>query len=173
MARTHADPAPTISPSVGSASGNHVAPTIATIAVVLLALAGVLIVGLAARPTGGLALPRGSHVINVEERDFHITVARNTLAPGNYVFVDTNLGASPHELVMWKTADRDDRLPLNTDGRVNEDSPALTSVLDSGSSLKPGETRLLTTTLAPGHYVMVCDLPGHYRAGMHLTITVQ
>ena len=28
------------------------------------------------------------------------------------------------------------------------------------------------TTLAAGHYVMVCNLPGHYLAGMHTSFTV-
>jgi uncharacterized cupredoxin-like copper-binding protein len=164
----------TILPSAGPATDrNRVAPTIATIAVMLAAVSAVLIVGLAGRPSGGLAIPRGSHVLHVDEHDFRISLTHTTLPPGNYVLVDTNLGPSPHELVMWKTADRDDQLPLNNDGRVNEDSPALTNVLDSGSSLQPGETRLLATTLAPGRYVLVCNLPGHYRAGMHVTITVQ
>ena len=98
---------------------------------------------------------------------------RPTLPAGNYVFVDTNHGGSAHELVMWKTADPDDRLPMDKDDRVNEDSPALNSVLDSGSSLRPGETRLLATTLDPGHYVLVCNLPGHFKAGMHVDLTVQ
>ena len=64
------------------------------------------------------------------------------------------------------------RLPLGSNQRVIENSPTLGSVLDSGSSLDPGETRLLTTTLVPGHYVIVCDLPGHYISGMHVDITV-
>jgi len=141
--------------------------------VVLLVAAVVVIVVLATRPSGGLSVPRGSHVLRVDERDFHISVATTTLPAGNYVFVDTNHGGSAHELVMWKTADPDDRLPMNKDDRVNEDSPALNSVLDSGSSLRPGETRLLATTLDPGHYVLVCNLPGHFKAGMHVDLTVQ
>ena len=138
----------------------------------LLVVAVVVIVVLARRPAGGLALPAGSRVVHVDERDFHISVQSTTLPPGNYVFVDTNHGASAHELVMWKTIDPDDRLPIDSDGRVNEDSPELDSVLDSGSSLAPGETRVLTTTLDRGHYVLVCNLPGHFRAGMHIDITV-
>ena len=58
-------------------------------------------------------------------------------------------------------------------GPPDEDSPELDSVLDSGSSLHPGEMRLLTASLDPGHYVMVCNLPGHYNAGMRVDITVK
>jgi len=73
---------------------------------------------------------------------------------------------------MWKTTLTDGHVPVGANSKVNEDSPALESALDSGSSLNPGETRLLTTTLEPGHYIMVCNLPGHFMAGMHLDITV-
>jgi len=55
---------------------------------------------------------------------------------------------------------------------VNEDSPALSSVMDSGTSLDPGQTHLLTATLAPGHYVIACNLPGHFLSGMHLDVIV-
>jgi uncharacterized cupredoxin-like copper-binding protein len=139
---------------------------------VLLAVAVAIIAVLATRPSGGLAVPAGSQIVHVDERDFHITIAKTALAPGNYIFVDANHGGSPHELVMWKTDHPAAQLPLEKDGRANEDSPDLDKVLDSGSSLQPGETRLLTVSLDPGHYALVCNLPGHYRAGMHVDITV-
>jgi uncharacterized cupredoxin-like copper-binding protein len=154
-------------------SSTSVAPTIVGVLVLLLACAVAAVVALETRPSGGLGVPKGTHVVHVDERDFAIHLSEVTLAPGQYVFVDKNHGPSPHELVLWKTADAADRLPLRTNRRVNEDSPTLASALDSGSSLNPGETRLLTTTLDPGHYVIVCNLPGHYVAGMHADITVK
>jgi uncharacterized cupredoxin-like copper-binding protein len=139
---------------------------------VLLLCAGLIIVALALRPSGGLAVPQGSRVVHVDERDFHISVAQLTLTAGNYIFVDTNHGPSAHELVIWKTTASGHWLPMNKDHRVNENSPELDKVLDSGSSLASGETRFLTTTLDPGHYVVACNLPGHYLAGMHADLTV-
>ena len=149
-----------------------VAPTIVGVLVVVLACAIVIVIALATRPSGGLTVPKGVHVIHVDEHDFGIQLREATLPAGHYVFVDTNHGPSPHELVMWKTTKPADALPLRPNRRVNEDSPTLASALDSGSSLNAGETRLLTTTLDPGHYVIVCNLPGHYMAGMHVDITV-
>ena len=32
--------------------------------------------------------------------------------------------------------------------------------------IAPGETKSLTLTLQKGHYALVCNLPGHYKAGM-------
>jgi uncharacterized cupredoxin-like copper-binding protein len=153
-------------------SDASVAPTFITVLSLLLACAVATIVALETRPAGGLAVPTGSHVVHVDERDFGIHIPEVTLPAGHYVFVDTNHGPSPHELVMWKTALAADHLPLGANRKVNEDSPTLASALDSGSSLNPGETRLLTTTLAPGHYIIVCNLPGHFMAGMHVDITV-
>jgi uncharacterized cupredoxin-like copper-binding protein len=150
-----------------------VAPTIVGVLVVVLACAIVIVVALATRPSGGLEVPKGSHVVHIDEQDFRIHVRDATFPPGQYVFVDTNHGPSPHELVVWKTTGPANRLPLGPNHRVNEDSPTLTSALDSGSSLNPGETRLLTATLDPGHYVIVCNLPGHYLAGMHVDLTVR
>ena len=140
----------------------------------LLACASVLIVGLAAGTrSGGLAIPRGSRVVHLDERDFHIDFhASTTLRPGNYLFVDTNHGPSQHELVMWKTNDAANRLPFGKDDRVNEESASLDAVLDSGSSLVPGETRVLAVSLDPGHYILVCNLPGHFNSGMHVALTV-
>ena len=149
-----------------------VAPTVITVMSLLLACAVAMIVALEVRPSGGLSVPTGSHVVHVDERDFGIHIPEVTLPAGHYVFVDTNHGPSPHELVMWKTALPADHIPLGANRKVNEDSPVLASALDSGSSLNPGETRLLTTTLEPGHYVIVCNLPGHFMTGMHVDITV-
>jgi uncharacterized cupredoxin-like copper-binding protein len=149
-----------------------VAPTLVLALTAVLVCSIVIVVALATRPSGGLVLPKGSHLVHVDERDFGIHLSNVRLSAGDYVFVDTNHGPSPHELVMWKTNAPADRLPLRSNHRVNEDSPTLTSALDSGSSLNPGETRLLTTTLEPGHYVIVCNLPGHFMAGMHVDVTV-
>jgi uncharacterized cupredoxin-like copper-binding protein len=49
----------------------------------------------------------------------------------------------------------------------------LTNVADSGEPLKAGGTESFKTAqLSPGHYVAVCNLPGHYRLGMKLDVTV-
>jgi uncharacterized cupredoxin-like copper-binding protein len=33
--------------------------------------------------------------------------------------------------------------------------------------MEPGAVMMLTLKLAPGHYAVVCNLPGHYASGMH------
>jgi uncharacterized cupredoxin-like copper-binding protein len=152
-------------------SGAVLRPTLVGVLSALLVCAGILIGGLLARPTGGIAVPKGDHVVHITEADFKIGFPKTSLAAGKYVFVDKNEGPSEHEFVMWKTKDEAAELPL--DGKdVDEESDELEGVIDSGSALKPGETRLLTADLDPGHYVVVCNLPGHYMDGMHVDINV-
>ena len=41
----------------------------------------------------------------------------------------------------------------------------------AGQGIRPGSSGWVTLTLAPGHYELVCNLPGHYAAGMHTELT--
>ena len=38
--------------------------------------------------------------------------------------------------------------------------------------MQPGATKALTLDLKPGTYLLVCNLPGHYAAGMWTVLTV-
>lgn len=38
--------------------------------------------------------------------------------------------------------------------------------------IAPGGTVVKTVTLAPGHYSIICNQPGHYEMGMHTPFTV-
>jgi uncharacterized cupredoxin-like copper-binding protein len=149
-------------------------PTFLVVSTVLLAVAIMLITGLAMRPAGGIPVPKGYHVVHVTLAEWSITGTPATLAAGDYEFVITNHGTIPHELVMWATKEPAAALPRRADGSVNEDSSALESVLDTGSSLMPGETRIVFANLtAAGHYSMACNLPTHYQSGMRADLTVK
>jgi uncharacterized cupredoxin-like copper-binding protein len=104
--------------------------------------------------------------------DFKIRMP-TTLKPGKHTIGLTNDGKVPHEVVIFKTDLPANDLPLDANGDVNEESPQLTNVADSGKALQPGGTKSFkTASLTPGHYVAVCNLPGHYRLGMRLNLTV-
>ena len=51
--------------------------------------------------------------------------------------------------------------------RIDEDT-AGPVVLDTGAALKAGTTKMMTVTMPVGHAALVCNLPGHYKAGMHV-----
>jgi uncharacterized cupredoxin-like copper-binding protein len=98
----------------------------------------------------------------------------STLTAGVHTVGYTNDGTLAHEIVMFRTDLPANQLPLEANGDVNEDSPLLTNVADSGDELAPGGTKTFkTAALSPGHYVAICNLPGHYRLGMKLNVTVR
>jgi uncharacterized cupredoxin-like copper-binding protein len=134
------------------------------------AFMGAVVVAIVAALLLGSSSAGGRTIAVVEE--FKIVMPTH-LSPGVHTLTLENKGGIPHELVMFKTSAPADRLPLKADGSVNEESPLLQGVADSGDATKPGGTTTVKTSkLTPGHYVAVCNLPGHWHRGMHLDITV-
>ncbi|WP_206997203.1 plastocyanin/azurin family copper-binding protein [Trinickia mobilis] len=73
-----------------------------------------------------------------------------------------------HELVVLKTPVADDALPVRK-GQVPERK---FQKMGEVEDVAPGKSRRLTIKLFPGHYVLVCNKPGHYSMGMHTSLTV-
>jgi uncharacterized cupredoxin-like copper-binding protein len=98
-----------------------------------------------------------------------------TPTSGSVRFTVTNDGSIPHEFVVLKTdtpaADIEIGKFEGEQNRINEDT-AGTNVGETGD-MEAGTTKSLTIDLAPGHYVFLCNLPGHYQSGMHVDVTVQ
>jgi uncharacterized cupredoxin-like copper-binding protein len=90
--------------------------------------------------------------------DFRLNVSAEGARSGESTFAVRNSGEIPHELVIVATDLDADELPLD-DARVNESQ---LDVVARSSILAPGETEELTVDLAPGHYVLICNLSGHY-----------
>jgi uncharacterized cupredoxin-like copper-binding protein len=77
-----------------------------------------------------------------------------------------NDGEVVHDLVLLKTDVDPAKLPKKGD-KVDE-STSVGEIAD----VEPGSTKKTTLELAPGKYVMVCALPGHYEGGMYGSLTV-
>lgn len=138
-----------------------------TVAVFLIASTVALGIAYAVKGSSG---PAGD--VQASTVDYKVLIPA-TLTAGKHTIGYTNNGTVPHEIVIFKTSLSANDLPLNPDGDVNEDSHLLTNVADSGDALEPGRSKSFTTSsLAPGHYVAVCNLPGHYHLGMKRTVTV-
>lgn len=102
-----------------------------------------------------------------------------TVPAGQVTVVLRNAGSRPHELLVMPLAPgqaigqravgADDR--ISETGKTGEVSPVCPT--DTGvDGTVPGGSSQVTLTLAPGSYEIVCNLPGHYRAGMYATLTV-
>lgn len=96
-------------------------------------------------------------------------------AAGDVTFVATNNGSFPHELVVIQ-GESYESLPLAEGGAVNEDELPTGALLGRTERIGGGSTTELTVTLAPGNYVLVCNLGGgdnsHAGRGQRLDITV-
>ena len=90
---------------------------------------------------------------------------------GDLTFDVTNDAEQTHEFVIFQTDLAEDALPTNEDGDVDEEGEGVT-LIDEIEDVEAGSDRSLTVTLDAGNYVFICNLPGHYRQGMHTTFTV-
>ena len=119
----------------------------------------------------GDAAPRG-FVVNVQERDFKLTASTEKVRAGLVTFRVHNSGPSTHEFLVDRTDVPADALPLRANGiSVNEEAKQLRDVGEM-SGVRLGQTRELTLTLKPGRYALFCNLEGHYRGGMYVSVEV-
>ena len=131
-----------------------------------LALAVPLTVARRQEPT-----PRGTPV-NVLLKDFEVREVAAVVPPGTVSFRILNQGPTTHELIVVRTDRAPDKLPLQRDGlTVNEEAPGI-DLLDEAEGLDIDDRQTLVLDLAAGHYVMYCNLEGHYLGGMHAALTV-
>jgi uncharacterized cupredoxin-like copper-binding protein len=87
-------------------------------------------------------------------------------------FSITNIGAIQHELLVFKSDLHPSAYPVDNKGNIVEDGPGITLVSD-GANLDPQTTQERTVDLTqPGTYLFVCNIPGHFKAGMFSVVTV-
>jgi uncharacterized cupredoxin-like copper-binding protein len=85
-----------------------------------------------------------------------------------------NVGQLPHELVLARTNAAPDKLPTLSDGSVDESKlEAQGNAPGEIPETPAGESKKATLELPAGRYVMYCNIPGHYVAGMYGTLTVK
>ena len=97
----------------------------------------------------------------------------STVKAGQVTFHVTNSDSSDtHEFVIFKTDLAAGKLPLDSSNNVDETAQSLTKIGEI-PDMAPGDVKTLTVTLQPGNYVAICNLPGHYQAGMYAGFTVE
>ena len=113
----------------------------------------------------------GAGTVHLSE--YKVDVGTSTLGPGHHTFTIANDGKTEHELLVFHTSIDPTVFPLDQEGNIDEQAPGMNKVSD-GDNIAPGATQTRTVDLSqPGTYVFVCNLPGHFKAGMYQTITVQ
>jgi uncharacterized cupredoxin-like copper-binding protein len=107
-----------------------------------------------------------------------LTADRATVAHGIVSFLAVNAGSVNHELVVLPLAEGQivGTRVVGGDARIDEagslGEASQTCGAGSGDGIAPGASSWVTLTLQPGRYELVCNLPGHYAAGMYTQITV-
>ena len=95
-----------------------------------------------------------------------------TLKAGQVTFDITNDGSMQHEMLVFKSDLAPADYPKDANGDIVEEGAGVTLISD-GDNIEPKGTQSRTVDLsAPGTYLFVCNLPGHFKAGMFTVVTV-
>ena len=117
----------------------------------------------AAKPKAA-APSSGPVKVNLDE--WKVAPSATSLAAGKVKITAANDGKTTHEMVVLRT-DKP-AASLGKGSRVSESGS-----VGEISDLKAGASASKTFDLKPGHYVLICNLPGHYSAGMRTDLTVR
>jgi uncharacterized cupredoxin-like copper-binding protein len=101
-----------------------------------------------------------------------ISTTPDSVRPGIVTFEVLNGSKDTiHEMIVAKLADAKQPLPyICNENRVDEDKEG---DLGEVSELDAGKSGALRIEMAPGKYILYCNVPGHYTAGMWTTFTVK
>jgi uncharacterized cupredoxin-like copper-binding protein len=108
--------------------------------------------------------------ITISMGEFFFKPKDATASAGRVTLTAPNTGRVEHELVLLRTNVDPAKLKTNGAGEVNEDAYSGPGEIPD---IKAGQTKQATLLFEPGTYVMICNLPGHYKAGMYGRLTVK
>jgi uncharacterized cupredoxin-like copper-binding protein len=116
--------------------------------------------------------PSGTPV-DVFLEDFKVRRDAGVVPAGSVSFRILNQGPTTHEIIVVRTDRAPDKLPLQRDGlTVDEEAPGI-DLLEEVEGLDIDDRETLELRLEPGHYVLYCNLEGHYLGGMYAALTVR
>jgi uncharacterized cupredoxin-like copper-binding protein len=101
-----------------------------------------------------------------------IRIDQDSVKAGPVMFDVTNWSRYlPHEVLIVAVDNAAAPLPYDYDeAKVNEDQ---VKVLGDTSELLPNKSASVKVTLVPGSYLLICNVPGHYAAGMAVPLMVK
>lgn len=107
-----------------------------------------------------------------------VQVSPSTVPAGTVSLAVADAGRLTHELVVLPlpAGARPGQRTVGPDGTVSEDGSlgeaSASCAAGAGDGIAAGSAGWVTLTLAPGRYELVCNLPGHYAAGMYAELDV-
>ena len=110
----------------------------------------------------GNGAPAGVRTIHVKLGEMWVKPDYTSVKAGKVTFAATNTGQVEHELMI-------ERVPLMMDGPGRPNEEAAQGMIED---MEPGDSGKMTLKLAPGSYVLFCNVTGHYAAGQHIRFNV-
>jgi uncharacterized cupredoxin-like copper-binding protein len=104
--------------------------------------------------------------VKATEGEWTVKTAPAAVKSGEVRFAVDNQGKLEHEFVVLRTQRRAADL---ADGKEAAEPGNVGEV----EGIAPGAKANKTLRLRPGHYALICNLPGHYKAGMYTDFDVR
>ena len=137
---------------------NRRAGTVAALIFVLTALGGL--------PSGSAApIPTMTRTLHVDMTEWAVVPSQGMVSAGQLRLTVQDYGRLRHELEIIRTPRWGQRLQIRNGRAVGENATLPVVVA-------PGQTRSTNIYLAPGFYVLLDNIPGHYAAGGAVSIAV-
>jgi hypothetical protein len=118
-------------------------------------------------PTG----PGGGIQVGLHDPDFALSVDPASAPAGAVAFDVVNEGGLIHNFRAIKTDLAPDALPLDSTGFEVDESQV--DVVASHEEIPAGASATVEADLGAGSYVLICNIPTHYEAGMHAAFSVE
>jgi uncharacterized cupredoxin-like copper-binding protein len=98
-------------------------------------------------------------------------VVAGTIKAGKTQITSTNSGVIQHEMLIFKSELAASAYPTDPKGDIKEEGKGITLVSD-GENIDPAGSQVRDVDLTPGTYLFLCNIPGHFKAGMFTVVTV-
>ena len=124
----------------------------------------------------------GGLTVNVLLQEWTVVPDLESAPAGEVTFAAINAGSIPHTFFVARTDLAPDALPTDDEGAVDVQGEGIASIEDL-AEIEPTGSGEVTLDLAPGKYVLFCNLPpeetmhgghpSHYAQGMSAAFTVE
>lgn len=126
-------------------------------------VSAVLVAALGASATAAapaLEVAARKATVNVDLMEFMVMTSKARVPAGRVAFVVRNRGKAVHNLVVIASKAPPKGLPMKGAMASEKGSVGKTPMLKAGAS------KTLALTLRKGRYLLICNVAGHYMAGM-------